>query len=275
MNSRTLSQLSNNTQVKAVDSAKWLLSHGISSATTEELAALLAIPGSHVPQRMAALKRRKEIVSPARGLWIPVPPEYASWGAPPAIEMIDAIMRHLRVSYYIGWLSAAELHGASHHAPQVFQVAVSDTVRGRTTGRARFIFYHREHIQKVSLVQVETRSGMVPVSSVETTLLDIACDLVIAGGVDNAANIVIELCEEKCPDMASLAALSWQYPATASRRLGHLMQNYTEVKGLDTLKAACARRNTALSLLDPQAGFNGPVDQDWYIRINREVSPDV
>ena len=31
--------------------------------------------------------------------------------------------------------------------------------------RSRFQFYHREHIKHVSLIQTETKSGMVPVSS--------------------------------------------------------------------------------------------------------------
>jgi len=268
-------QLNSAGQIKASESASWLLAHGISSITTNELAALLDIPKNHVPQRMAALKQRREIVSPAQGLWVPVPPEFMTWGAPPAIDVIDALMRHLKSVYYIGWLSAAELHGASHHAPQVFQVATSRAIRARTAGRSRFQFFHREHISKVSMIHTETKSGSVPVSSKETTLLDVANDIGIVGGIDNAANLVIELCEASEPDIEALVALSIYYPVTASRRLGFLMENFTEISGLTLLKTACENRNASSSLLDPQAEPGGAIDAEWNIKINREVSPDV
>jgi predicted transcriptional regulator of viral defense system len=275
MNIMFVDQLNNAGSIKASESVNWLLARGISSITTDELAALLGIPKNHVPQRMVALKRRREIVSPAQGLWVPVPPEYMTWGAPPAIDVIDSLMRHLKTDYYIGWLSAAELHGASHHAPQVFQVATSRSVRARTVGRSRFQFFLREHIKQVSVIQTETKSGMVPVSSMETTLLDVTKDVGNVGGIDNAANLVIELCEASAPDMDAIVTLSLYYPVTAARRLGFLLENFTEISGLHKLKDACAKRNITSSLLDPHAEPIGVVDAGWNIKINREVSPDV
>jgi predicted transcriptional regulator of viral defense system len=208
MNSLINQQAKNAGRIKASDSANWLLARGISSITTGDLATLLAIPKNHVPQRMTALKRRREIVSPAQGLWMPVPPEYMIWGAPPAIDVVSPLMRHLKADYYVGWLSAAELLGASHHAPQVFQVATSRSIRARTAGRSRFQFFHREHIKQVSLITTETKSGIVTVSSRETTLLDVSNDVGIVGGIDNAANLIIELCEASAPDMYALVTLS-------------------------------------------------------------------
>jgi len=275
MNSIILNQIIKEKKIKASDTVNWLLSHGVSSITTDELAALLGIPKNQVPQRMAALKRRKEIISPAQGLWIPVPPEYMTWGAPQAIDMINAMMKHLNAVYYVGWLSAAALLGASHHAPQVFQVATSRAIKARTVGRSRIKFYNRERVNQVPLIQVATKNGEVSVSSRETTLLDVSNDIWNVGGIDHAANLIIELCETAEPDMDVLVALSELYPVTAGRRLGFLMANYTESRGLDKLELACAKRDMALSLLSPQAGYNGAVDARWNIRINQEVSPDV
>ena len=45
-----------------------------------------------------------------------VPPQYASWGAPPPGWYIDDLMRHEGRPYYVGLLKAAELHGATHQA---------------------------------------------------------------------------------------------------------------------------------------------------------------
>ena len=106
-------------------------------------------------------------------------------------------------------------------------------------------------------------------------MLDIANDIGIVGGIDNAANLVIELCEASEPDIEALVALSMYYPVTASRRLGFLMENFTEISRLTILKTACEKRNASLSLLDPQAEPCGAIDAEWNIKINREVSPDL
>ena len=177
-------------RVRAPELSLWLLSRGISSVTTDEIAKLLAIPSNQVPQRLASPKRRGEMVLLANGLWVPVPPEHIAWGAPPAMDIIDALMRHMNAEYYVGWLSAAALHGASHHAPQTFQVAVSHAVRARMIGRSSLRFYHRGHVSLVGRVNTEARSGTVAASGRETTMLDIASDIALVGGIDNAANLV-------------------------------------------------------------------------------------
>src|SRR5262249_50589946 len=129
--------------VRPVDSADWMLARGRSSATTAEMAEILDVAPDLVRVRLHPYVRRGEWVSPARGLWIPVPPEYRLWGAPEGIEIVDRVMRHLGVQYYVGWLSAAALYGAAHHAPQVFQVAVSRHVADRQVGRTNFRFAAR------------------------------------------------------------------------------------------------------------------------------------
>ena len=42
-----------------------------------------------------------------------IPPEFRSWGAVPATHFIDPMMRFLGHDYYVGYLSAAEAHGAA------------------------------------------------------------------------------------------------------------------------------------------------------------------
>jgi predicted transcriptional regulator of viral defense system len=178
-------------------------------------------------------------------------------------------------SYYVGWLSAAALHGAAHHAPQVFQVAVSHAIRSKMIGRSKLQFYQRDHINLISTVNIESKSGLVSVSSVETTMLDITNDLGIVGSINNAANLIIELCEAAVPDIDALSALSEHYPTSAIRRLGFLIENFTDIPVPESLREISNKRNTSVSLLDPQFSGAGVLDTNWQIRINREVSPDV
>ena len=57
-----------------------------------------------------ALRRLKEqgrIVSPRRGFYVIVPPEYRATASPPASWFIDELMLYLGQPYYVGLLSAA------------------------------------------------------------------------------------------------------------------------------------------------------------------------
>ena len=275
MNNIQIDSQTHSSRIKASEFANWLLSRGISSITTDEAAALLGVPKNHVSQRLAPLRKRGEIVLLAYGLWAPVPPEYLTWGAPPAIDIIDALMRHLCLNYYVGWLSAAELLGASHHAPQVFQVAVSRSARAKKIGRSRLLFYHRDHIHIANLIMAESKNGVVPISGKETTLLDIASDISYVGGIDNATNLIIELCEKSNPDIEVISALSLHYPASAVRRLGFLMESFTDIPELERLKTLSDSRGPSVSLLDPQSENTGSINNAWRLKINREVSPDI
>jgi predicted transcriptional regulator of viral defense system len=262
-------------RIKATELATWLLSRGIPSISTDEIASLLAIPKNQVSQRLAPLKKRGEIVLLANGLWAPVPPEYLTWGAPPAMDIIDVLMCHLSVDYYVGWLSAASLHGSSHHAPQVFQVATSRAIRAKKIGRSNFRFYHRSHIHLSATDKIESRNGLVFASSRETTLLDIANDIGYVGGIDNAANIIIELTETTIPSIDIMCSLSEYYPISAVRRLGFLMERFTDVPALDRLKKISDNREASVSIFDPQSTSNGSINKYWQLKINNEVHPDV
>ena len=95
-----------------------LIGDGRYWATTEELAALTGRSARSLYGELSALARKKQLFSPVRGLYVVVPPEYRSWGAVPADWFIDAMMSHLRCSYYVAFLSAAARHGAAHQAEE-------------------------------------------------------------------------------------------------------------------------------------------------------------
>ena len=264
-----------NNKIKAADLPNRLLSQGISSITTEGIATLLSIPKNQIPKRMAPLKKRGEMILLAKNLWVAVPPEYISWGAPPAIDIIDALMRNYNVDYYVGWLYAAIYHGASHHATQVFQVAVSRSIREKMVGRSRILFYHRTHISSILTVNIQSRSGNVPISNKETTILDIAADISVVGGIDNATNLIIELCEASEISFDNLMKLSSLYNTSAIRRLGYLIEHFTDITDISELKTICDKRNNSISILDPESPSIGSIDKKWNLKINREVYPNI
>ena len=162
------------TATRAPRLADWALSHGRSAFSTSDLAGILGVPPAQVSERLSAPLARHEWCTPARGLRVPVPPEYRAWGAPPGIEIVEALTQHLAVPYYVGWLSAAQQQGVAQQSPQLLQIAVSRQVRDRQVGRTRFAFRLRADVDQVPVRLAETRSGSVRVSSPEATALDIA-----------------------------------------------------------------------------------------------------
>lgn len=261
------------TRVRAPELAAWALAHGRSSLTGEEVARLLGIDENQVRRRLNAPTRRGEWVQPTRGLWVPVPPEFRTWGAPPGIEIVDSMMRHRGIGYYVGWLSAAALYGAAHQAPQVFQVAVDRQIRDRIVGRTRFVFAQRD-IASIPTTPHPTRDSSARVSSVAATMLDVADDLARAAGIDNAATVIIELSEHDSFDPSELARLATSFPAAAGRRVGWVLDQFAGRNDLEPLQNAVRDAVPSVSRLNPHTTDTGPVDDDWMLLINREVEPE-
>ncbi len=259
---------------KASDLADWALSRGVSSMTTEEIAQLLGVPQDQVRKRLHAPAKRGHWVTAAAGLWIAVPPEYRLWGAPEGIEIIDPLMNHLGIQYYVGWLSAAAIHGASHHAPQQFQVAVAQTVRDRKIGRTRFHFASRSRVPLIPVIEKQTRSGTARIASIEATALDLCDAPRIAGGIDAAATILIELAEQPKLSLQKVLDLSPHFPAAAARRLGWLLTRFTDRDDLDDLRAWAADTGHAPSKLDASEPAQGPIDKAWSLIINTDIEPE-
>lgn len=142
-----------------------LLSAGVHAFTTDDAAAAAGIRPESARPALARLIKNKLAFSPARGLYIPIPPEYRSWGVVPAASFVDALMHHLDRAYYVGYLSAAEIHGAAHQRPQVFQVVTDRDVRDRDLGRVRLRFITNRAAAELPSTRRNTPTGTMAVAT--------------------------------------------------------------------------------------------------------------
>ena len=253
----------------------WLLSHGVSLVSTLDVSLLLDVPENQVRQRLAPLKARGEIVSAGRGLWVPVPAERREWGAPEPIAYIDALMGELETDYFVGWLSSAAFHGASHQAPQVFQVASSRHVGDRSIGRSSLRFYERDYVGLAPAHALSLPAGRAQIASVETSMLMLTADLYQAGGIDNAATAVVELAACEAFSVEALIAAAPFFPCSSVRRVGWILERFGDVHDIDALAAYCSTLETTPSYLSPQQGRSGFFATRWCLVVNREVEPDL
>ncbi len=263
-------------QMKTSTAIDSLLAHGQVALSTPEAAQLLGVPADQVRVRMHPLLRTGRAFSPARGFWVAVPPEYRSWGVIPGVQFIDPMMTHLRRDYYVGWLSAAELHGAAHQRPQVLQVAVDRHLSDRDISRVRLRFIERAHLADVPRVRRNVPTGQIWVSTPEATVLDLAADPARGGGISNVATVLMELAEDKRLDADRLAEAAERYQLAAVRRLGFLLDSVDEPALAEALHDHTEqRRRFPPDALAPGNDGDGDVDGRWRLRINTAVEPDL
>ena len=261
--------------IKTADIVSQLLSNGITAVTSEELSILLGVPKNQTRQRLAPLVKRHEIISPCRGFWVPIPYEYRQWGAPEAIYYVDKMMRYLNIEYYVGWMSAAAILGATHHASQVFQVATSRHFRNKVVGRSNFKFFQRSNVGVLPTFRHITQTGTVSVSTRAATMLSVTNDLTNASGLDNAANIVIELSDTDGSIIADIAACAGFFPISALRRLGWILERFTDMSDLEQLKEISHNSGIRLSKLSMYNSYSDRIDKTWSLDINERIDPDI
>ena len=253
-----------------------LVAHGRAAITTAEAADALAIPRDQVRVRMHRYVQQGRVIAPARGLWVPVPPQHRVYGSLPGLQLIDLLMGHLERDYYVGWLSAAEVHGAAHQAPQALQVAVSAPVQDRTFGRVRLQFAIRTRVVDVPREQRIASTGRFWVATAATTALDLVEDPDRSGGLSNAATVIAELADDGKLTDDALQKAARHFPITTVRRLGRLLDTLdlcALTSGLERL--ADQHRRSPITVLDRGGAPDGPVDQRWRVAVNTDIDTDL
>ncbi|MFZ5710104.1 MAG: type IV toxin-antitoxin system AbiEi family antitoxin domain-containing protein [Pseudomonadota bacterium] len=236
--------------------ASGLLAAGRSVFSADEAQKEIGISRGAFLDAAERLQRRGQLIRPRRGFYVVVPPQHATMGAPPPEWYIDALMRHEKRPYYVGLLSAAAAHGASHQAVMEFQVITDKLLPGIEAGRTRIAFSFRKDMAAVAngIEERKTPSGYMKLASPELTALDLVRYPHSGAGLDNIATVLSELAERLQPE--KLASLSGAFEKAVVQRLGHLLGRLGHADRVEALFAALAARGTLPWVeLDPkQAG---------------------
>ena len=250
-----------------------LIGQGRYWATTAELAKLTgsSLPGLY--SSLASLEHANKLFTPAKGLYVAVPPDYRSWGAVPADWFIDPMMRHLGRYYYVAFLSAAARHGASHQAPQAFQVIVDRPLRDRDIGRIHLRFTTSEDAEHMAVHRATTHTGYVTVATPEATVVDLAWKPRAGAGLNNVATVLSGL---GTLDGDSLARLAEYRGRCVARRIGWLLTHFRPDVDTHWLKLVARPDEGKATLLQPGGPpSRGHRDKAWNVRVNATVEPDL
>jgi predicted transcriptional regulator of viral defense system len=259
------------TPVSAANVSDELISRGRYWATSGDIAELTALSGGALHQALVRLRKAGNAVSPAKGFWVMVPPEYRNLGAPPPDWYVDAMLAALDRDYYVSFLTAAAAHGARHQAAMSFQIVVDRALRARRVGRTRFEFTVDSHVTDMDVVAVPTHTGSIRMASRETTAVDLVWKPSHAGGLGNTLTVLSELGDLNPDRLAALAALR---STAVVRRLGWLLARARADLDLTALQALAHEKGSTPTDLRAGGPRRGAVDPDWLVRVNADVEAD-
>ncbi|MDE0268159.1 MAG: hypothetical protein OXI96_03865 [Acidimicrobiaceae bacterium] len=218
----------------------------------------------------------RQLISVTKGGWVPVPAEYRSVGAPPPSHFIHQLMKHLAHPYYVGFLSAAAIHGASHQAPMVFQVVTPARLRKRRIRRARLQFIQRTATARRPCRIHKVPTGRIRVSTPEVTVFDLVEAPQDGAGLSNVATVVGEILINGHLDTAALATVAEMYPAAVAQRVGYIVDFMADEVGvgfdtgpLQDLTVGSRYRNLLHS------GGVGHHNPRWHVIVNTEIEHDL
>jgi len=259
-----------------------LLSAGQVVFTRQQAEQALGVERGAFLDAAERLQRRKALIRPRQGFYVAVPPQFASWGAPPPSWYIDALMRHELQPYYVGLLKAAELHGATHQAVMEFQIVTPKRMPRIKAGRNLIVFYYRKDIAAVEpgIEECKTDTGKMKISSPALTALDLLRYPQAAGGINNVATVLVDLAEKIDP--SQLAALSDATERPVVQRLGYLLERLGHKTLSDSMHSALmARGATPWTELDRHETRDPdftptPQERDdrWHVIVRRAPEVD-
>jgi predicted transcriptional regulator of viral defense system len=254
----------------------WLVGQGRHFISSAEVANLLGISVSSVPASLERAREAGKLVSVTKGGWVPVPAQYRTAGAPPPSHFIDQLMAYLGHPYYVGFLSAAAIHGASHQATMVFQVVTPAKLRERKVGRGRLRFIERQATTDRARQQHNVPTGRIWVATPEVTVFDLVESPSEGAGLSNVATVIGELLLDNQLDPATMASISKLYPAAVAQRVGYLIEHMANETGaaFDTEKLRRSLVDVRYRDLSPGDG-NGHRDKQWHLVINTEIEHDL
>jgi len=249
-----------------------LLSQGRYWVTSSEAAEAAGVPVSHVYPGLARLRRRGAMFSPARGFHVVVPPEYRAWRVLPGELFIDGMMRALQRDYYVSLLTAAAMHGASHQAPQIFQVMVDRPLADRDIEGVKLRFYINEHLNQMSVQERQVHTGRMRLATPESTLVDLIAHPQAGGGLSNIATVMVEMGELDIDEIARLARLRSR---SVARRLGWMLAKFRDDLYGQPLQVVAEPESGHPTRLVRALPARGEIDEVWNVQVNANVEADL
>jgi len=233
----------------------------------------LGVSDNALQKSISRLSKKGKIAYIKKGLYQIIPVEHDYAGSLPPEWIIDDLMAHLDVPYYVGLLSAAALHGAARQAPQTFQVVCQKTIPDLTLGRFKICFYVSKDMSVIPTQEMKTPAGSMKISTPEGTAFDLMRYLHQSGGIKHVAAVLNKLVESM--DTQRLAAIAPRLSPYYSQRLGYLLDTLGYQDLTEPLHQFISHKGLKYIPLRPD---NPPQEAEknkkWHILVNEKIGTD-
>lgn len=220
------------------------------------------------------LIKKQALIKPFSGFYVIVTPEYRSMGGPPPIWYVDALMKFLDQPYYVGLLSAASFHEATHQAVMELQVVTTKPLKLLRVGKNRIRFIVNKYTKQIPTIDIKTPQGLVPVSTAGATAIDLVRFQKRAGGFSHIATVLIEMGKIiETGDLVKVAEIYRDAPLV--QRVGYLLEKYVAGIRLSTLYGWLkSQRCSYKRLSGKRTGPEIEVNPKWLVILDIDVEPD-
>ena len=230
--------------------------------------------GDATMMALLRLRRKGWIFAPGKGFYVIIDSQHQGNGYLPVEWFIDEWVRFTGGEYYIGLMTAAMLHGAAHHKPEVTQVVRDRRVVNLHKGAYRIDFFYKQRIVASCWEQRKSPAGYFRVSTPEMTAYDLLRYPRACPSLDLAATILAELGERiEAERLARLVELNTE--SSILQRLGWLLDNTGWEDKTAPLAYRLQQHRRVWQPLRTDAPYTGQRNARWHILVNADIEGDV
>ncbi len=268
-----------NSAEKKISLAEWIekrQSSGIYHFSRDEALSELKIKPNSFIKTCIRMQSKRRLAKPYRGFFVIVPPEHAAAGIVPVEWFIDALMKYIGGSYYIGLLSAAVYHGAAHQRPETYHIVTSRPgTRRISCGNLVIRFFRKKHPENTFVQMIKCPAGYIPVSTPEETAFDILSYSSSIGGLGRVLTVLNEL-GEKIDAVKLLKTARKDNCISLAQRLGWLIEQTDFRDRAEKLAGWIGKKEPNPVRLDFHLPAKGSKrDIRWNVSVNTKVESDI
>jgi predicted transcriptional regulator of viral defense system len=259
--------------VRARDYVLSRLEHGHYTFSLADAESVIGT-GEKTRKALGRLAGQGWLFSPGKGFYVIIDPQHQGSGFLPVEWFIDDWMSFLGGHYYLGMLTAAMLHGASHQKPQRVQV-IRDRVSADIDKDPYHIsFFYKKAVPEGCWEQKQSPAGYFRASTPEMTAYDILRYPKACPSLDLAATVLQELGEKITPD-ALAALLDLGAEVATLQRLGWLLDFTGWTQKTGSLGERLRNKQMAWRPLRTDLPKDGPRESKWRVIANAEIEADL
>jgi len=257
----------------------WIHSREIRGRATFSIAdvkdAFAERPSKSINTELSRQVSRGRVQSVYRGFYVIVPVQYQLKGVIPPAYYLNDLMDYVGKPYYLGLLSAAAMHGASHQRTMKTQV-MTVVPRIKASGKNSLLDWnYRQEIPEAFVVKKNAEIGTLRYSGPELTAVDLVQFASHVGGYQRVATVLAELMDSV--DMEKMGELLRFTTVATIQRLGYLLECVlSRQKQADALFQVLKAQGTWNSILlsNGQDRRDGAPANRWHVNGNIDIEVD-